>query len=130
MLISNWSSDVCSSDLRFALTSGSLAQADFLRSGRRVDTDRMNRNLASTRGLIVAEAVMMALAPHTGRQRAHDIVYAGCRRSADEDRPLFDVLVEMPEVFGPLGRERLVRLVEPANYVGIDRKSTRLNSSH
>ena len=32
-----------------------------------VDAARMAKNLAMTHGLIVAEAVMMGLAPHTGR---------------------------------------------------------------
>ena len=39
-----------------------------------VEPERMRRNLDLTGGLIVAEAVMMALAEHTGRQDAHDIV--------------------------------------------------------
>ena len=44
-----------------------------------VEPERMRRNLDLTGGLIVAEAVMMALAEHTGRQDAHDIVYGACR---------------------------------------------------
>ena len=61
------------------LTAGSLAQAQFMLSGLIVDQDAMKRNLHSTRGLIVAEAVMMGLAPALGRQHAHDEVYAACR---------------------------------------------------
>ncbi len=34
-------------------------------------TERMKHNLGITRGLIVAEAVMMSMAPFTGRQQAH-----------------------------------------------------------
>ncbi|MGQ9366433.1 class-II fumarase/aspartase family protein [Azospirillum sp. ST 5-10] len=102
----------------FALTSGGLAQAEFMLAGLRVDTGAMARNLASSRGLIVAESVMMALAPFTGRKEAHDLVYAGCRRAVEEDRALLDVLREMPEVCGPLGAGRLAELLEPAAYVG------------
>ena len=61
------------------LTAGSLAQAKFTLEGLVVDESRMRRNLDLTQGLIVAEAVMMGLAPHLGRQNAHDIVYAACR---------------------------------------------------
>ena len=50
------------------LTAGSLAQAQFMLSGLIVDQAAMKRNLDSTRGLIVAEAVMMGLAPALGRQ--------------------------------------------------------------
>ena len=61
----------------FVLTAGALHQAKFALGGLIVDEARMRQNLGMSRGLIVAEAVMMGLAPHVGRQQAHDIVYAG-----------------------------------------------------
>jgi 3-carboxy-cis,cis-muconate cycloisomerase len=39
----------------------------------------MLHNLGVSKGLIVAEAVMMQLAPSIGRQQAHDLVYDACR---------------------------------------------------
>ena len=53
----------------FIATSGALRQARFMLEGLIVDAGRMRRNLDLTGGLIVAEAVMMALAEHTGRGR-------------------------------------------------------------
>lgn len=47
----------------FVLTAGSLHQAKFALAGLIVDENKMNDNLALSRGLIVAEAVMMGLAP-------------------------------------------------------------------
>ncbi len=38
----------------------------------------MIENLDMSKGLIVGEAVMMGLAPHFGRNTAHDIVYEAC----------------------------------------------------
>lgn len=102
----------------FALTSGALFQASFTLSGLVVHPDRMLANVRISRGLIVAEAVMMALAPITGRQTAHDLVYAACRHAVETDRSLFDVLVEVQDVVVPLGRERLRSLTDPANYPG------------
>ncbi len=102
----------------FAITSGCLAQAEFMLGGLRVNPDNMMRNLNHSRGLIVAEAVMMALAPHTGRQEAHDIVYAGCRRAVEDNTSLFEVLRTMPEVAEPLGVEALRHLTDPTNYLG------------
>jgi 3-carboxy-cis,cis-muconate cycloisomerase len=83
-----------------------------------VDAGRMAKNLAMTHGLIVAEAVMMGLAPHTGRNEAHDLVYDACRVAIETDRPLLDVLLETPAVAGPLGAEKLRALTDPANYLG------------
>lgn len=102
----------------FALASGALVQASFMLSGLVVHPDRMLANLRLSKGLIVSEAVMMALAPITGRQTAHDLVYAACRHAVETDRSLFDVLVEVQDVVVPLGRERLRSLTDPANYLG------------
>ena len=65
----------------FILAAGALAQAKFMLEGLVVDPERMQRNLQATGGLIVAEAVMMGLAPHMGRQVAHDVVYDACREA-------------------------------------------------
>ena len=35
---------------------------------------------------------MMGLAPHLGRQQAHDVVYEACREALGQGRSLFDVL--------------------------------------
>jgi 3-carboxy-cis,cis-muconate cycloisomerase len=102
----------------FGYAGGALHQAEFMMGGLIVDPGRMAKNLGMTHGLIVAEAVMMGLAPHTGRNEAHDLVYDACRKAIESDRPLYDVLLETREVAGPLGPEALRRLTDPANYLG------------
>jgi 3-carboxy-cis,cis-muconate cycloisomerase len=103
----------------FILTAGSLAQAKFMLEGLVVDESRMRRNLDLSQGLIVAEAVMMGLAPHLGRQNAHDIVYAACREALGQGRSLLDVLKENPAVSGALAPDRLRALCDPAAYLGM-----------
>jgi len=100
------------------LAAGSLAQAQFMLSGLHVDQQAMARNLQSTRGLIVAEAVMMGLAPALGRQLAHDEVYAACRDVSDSGGALLDALLRRPAIASSLPRDRLAALCEPANYLG------------
>jgi 3-carboxy-cis,cis-muconate cycloisomerase len=102
----------------FMLTAGSLAQAKFMLEGLVVDEARMRKNLELTQGLIVAEAVMMGLAPYLGRQNAHDIVYEACRDALGQGRSLFDVLKSNPAVSGALSDDRLRVLCDPANYLG------------
>src|ERR1700761_1207574 len=102
----------------FGYAAGALHQSRFLLGGLILDPDRMSKNLGMTHGLIVAEAVMMGLAPFTGRNEAHDLVYDACRAAIESDRPLLDILLENPAVEGPLGRERLRALTDPANYLG------------
>jgi 3-carboxy-cis,cis-muconate cycloisomerase len=83
-----------------------------------VEPERMRRNLAITGGLIVAEAVMMALAKHTGRQHAHDLVYGACRSALENGATLLAELERLPEVTKHLKPPRLKELTEPANYLG------------
>ncbi|MGC2411709.1 MAG: adenylosuccinate lyase family protein, partial [Stellaceae bacterium] len=102
----------------FGYAAGALHQAEFMLGGLIVDPQRMAKNLGMTHGLIVAEAVMMGLAPHTGRTEAHDLVYDACRLAIESDRPLYEVLLETPAVAGPLGEASLRALTDPANYLG------------
>jgi len=102
----------------FILTAGSLAQAKFMLEGLIVDESRMRRNLDMTQGLIVAEAVMMGLAPHLGRQQAHDVVYDACRTALAQGSSLFDVLKANLAITSALPADRLHALCDPANYLG------------
>jgi len=102
----------------FGYAAGALHQSRFMLGGLIVDQVRMAKNLGMTHGLIVAEAVMMGLAPHTGRNEAHDLVYDACRMAIERNRPLLDVLLEIPAVSGPLGPDKLRALTDPANYLG------------
>jgi len=102
----------------FGYAAGAIHQARFMLGGLIVDPARMAKNLAMTHGLIVAEAVMMGLAPYTGRNEAHDLIYDACRAAIERDHPLLDVLLETPAVVDPLGSQKLRELTDPANYLG------------
>ena len=103
----------------FILTAGALHQAKFMLDGLIVDEQRMRRNLDMTSGLIVAEAVMMGLAPHLGRNEAHDVVYAACRIVNEQGGRLADVLAGMTQVSSRLDRQAIDGLTDPANYLGM-----------
>jgi 3-carboxy-cis,cis-muconate cycloisomerase len=102
----------------FILTGGALHQAKFMLAGLQVDEARMRKNLDMTHGLIVAEAVMMRLAPHLGRNEAHDIVYDACRVVAEKGGRLADALAAVPAVARHLDKAALEKLTDPANYLG------------
>ena len=106
----------------FILTGGALNQAKFMLGGLLVDEARMRKNLDMTHGLIVAEAVMMGLAPHLGRNEAHDVVYAACRAVADKGGSLAAALAKLPQVTQHLDREALAKLTDPSNYLGAARE--------
>ena len=102
----------------FIATSGALRQARFMLDGLIVEPARMRRNLDLTGGLIVAEAVMMALAEHTGRGAAHDLVYSACRAALEKGSTLLEELNRRPEVTRHLDGHRLAKLTDPVNYLG------------
>jgi len=102
----------------FILTAGALDQAIQMLDGLEVDKGRMLQNLNLTDGAIMAESVMMALAPLTGRGDAHDLIYDACRQAEKESKPLLDILAATPEVSGHLSRADLERAMDPAQYLG------------
>lgn len=103
----------------FILTAGALHQAKFALGGLIVDEARMRGNLGISRGLIVAEAVMMGLAPAMGRQQAHDVVYGACRTVNEHGGTLAEALAALPEVMRHVDRATIDRLTDPANYLGL-----------
>ena len=103
----------------FILTAGALHQAKFALGGLIVDIDQMRRNLGLSRGLIVAEAVMMGLAPAMGRQQAHDVVYDACRSVNETGGTLAEALAALPAVTAHFDRQAIDRLTDPANYLGL-----------
>jgi 3-carboxy-cis,cis-muconate cycloisomerase len=103
----------------FALSGGALHHARALLEGLEVDPARMRRNLDLTRGMISAEAVMMALAPFVGRQEAHHLVADACRKALAHDGHLLDALCAEPVVTAHLPPERLQALLDPENYTGL-----------
>ena len=103
----------------FVLTAGSLHQAKFALGGLIVDEKKMAKNLDISRGLIVAEAVMMGLAPDLGRQEAHDVVYDACRVANDKGMTLADALSADSRVSARIDRATIERLTSPKNYLGL-----------
>ncbi|MDQ4491568.1 adenylosuccinate lyase family protein [Sinomonas sp. ASV486] len=102
----------------FLLISSSLHQAEFMLSGLEVDADRMRANTRLTGGLIVAEAVMMAVAPALGRQRAHTVVYGACKAAIESRTTLEEQLLAEPILVEKLGAARIHGLCEPSGYLG------------
>ncbi|MBV8168434.1 MAG: 3-carboxy-cis,cis-muconate cycloisomerase [Alphaproteobacteria bacterium] len=101
------------------LTAGALATTADTIAGLEVDAARMRANIDMTDGLVLAEAVMMALAATLGRLEAHHLVEAARKRAVAERRHLRAVLADEPEVMAVLDAAALDRLFDPMNYLGV-----------
>ncbi|MCK9712917.1 3-carboxy-cis,cis-muconate cycloisomerase [Pseudomonas syringae pv. syringae] len=100
------------------LVSGSLQQALQVIPGLQVDAERMAINLQSTKGLVLAEAVSIALAQRIGRDAAHHLVEQCCRRAVEQGDHLRQVLGETPQISEQFSSDELDRLLDPAHYLG------------
>ena len=102
----------------FIISSACLSSAKYLLEGLEISVENMKDNMNKTNGLIVAESVMMSLAPHIGRQIAHDIVYECCRDSLKNKTPFIDALLSQASISNIFNRSKLLEIVDPANYLG------------
>ena len=101
----------------FLLTSGALRDAEQIASGLRINALRMRQNLDATHGLIYAESVSAALARGVGHATAHALVERACRRAAEGQHPLFEIVSADPEITAHLPPAELKSLFDPEPYV-------------
>ena len=116
------------------VTSGALAAIVDIAEGLQIDVVRMRGNLDATGGLIMAEAVTMALAEKIGKRDAHHLVEAASKKAVAGKKHLRDVLTEDPTLAANLSADKLTKLFEPMAYQGvsqalIDRLLASLNES-
>ncbi len=86
--------------------------------GLTVDGARMRANIEATNGVIFAERAMMLLGEKLGRDVAHKLLEEATRRSVTQDRHLYEVLGEMPEVSRHLDPATLQEIERPEEYLG------------
>ena len=104
------------------LVSGVLQQALLVVPGLEVDAARMRANLELTQGLVLAEAVSIALAQKIGRDAAHHLIEKCCKQAVREGVHLRAVLGANTEVSAQLSAAELDRLLDAAHYLGQARR--------
>lgn len=106
----------------FVIAGGAIENALAILDGLVVDEKRMAANLDLLDGLVMSEAVMMGLAPHIGRNQAHDVVYEACAKCADKGLTLREVLLADDRIGGRLSAAEIDAMLDPANYLGCARE--------
>jgi len=102
----------------FRFTSGAVESVYRAVDGLEVDPARMRANLDLTRGLILAEALMMALAPRLGRDQAYRLVQRASDRAAADGTPLSEVAASDEQIRGVLSPQEIARVFDPSAYMG------------
>src|SRR3954454_150606 len=104
------------------VTSGALAAIVDIAEGLEVDIDRMRTNLDATRGLIMAEAVTMALAEKIGKSDAHNLIEVASKKAVADKKHLRDVLIADPKIIAQLSADKITELFDPMAYQGVSQE--------
>jgi 3-carboxy-cis,cis-muconate cycloisomerase len=116
--LGGWQAEWDTLPVLFELAGGAVEQIRAVVAGMPVNAAAMRANLDLTRGLVLGEAVMLALGESIGRLDAHHLVEQASRRAVEDGRTLREALADMPEVTGHLDERALDALFDPGRYVG------------
>ena len=102
----------------FRFTAGAVQRVREALSGLKIDPARMRANLDLSGGLIMAESLAMALAPHVGRPEAQRLVRAACDQAMRSGEDLRQVALADTQVGSLLSPEEIDRALDPGEYLG------------
>jgi 3-carboxy-cis,cis-muconate cycloisomerase len=104
------------------LTLGSLERLLELLNGLVVNREAMRRNLDRTQGLLMAEAVSMAVSEKVGKTRAHSMVEEASRRAIAQRITLREAVEADDALMQQVRPDQLEDLFDPLHYLGDTRK--------
>jgi adenylosuccinate lyase len=87
-----------------------------------VHPDRALENLQASKGSVLSEAVMLALAQKVGKQTAHELVYDAAMRAHETGRSLREVVLETEAVRAQLPEETIETLFDYERQLGLCRE--------
>jgi 3-carboxy-cis,cis-muconate cycloisomerase len=116
--IGGWQAEWAAIPDLFCFTAGAIERVRGAVAGLQVDSARMKANLDLTGGLVMAESLTMALAPHIGRPEAQRIVKAICDRAITSGRSLQQTAQANEQVTALLSSEEIDQALDPSGYLG------------
>lgn len=103
----------------FLTLSGALKHSTFVLENLVVDQKKMFANLQLSGGLMMSEAVMMALAPKIGKQSAHELVSTLTAQSWESGTDLKSLLLADTSITSLLTHDEINEALNPLNYIGV-----------
>ena len=116
--LGGWQAEAPTLAALFEVMHGALLAMVEAMAGLVVDPTAMRRNLERLNGLVLAERLMLALAPRIGRNEAHHLVEELSARSAAENRHLRELALADPRVTAHLAPDAIEHLFDPSTYLG------------
>jgi adenylosuccinate lyase len=103
----------------FVLTDDILIKTAQVFSGLKVNKERMIANLESSKGMVMSEAVMLALVGKgIGRQDAHEVVRRASLAAEKQGKHLKDVLLKCKDVTRVMSAKELESIMDYSSYIG------------
>jgi 3-carboxy-cis,cis-muconate cycloisomerase len=102
----------------FRYTAGAAERVRSAVAGLHIDPARMRANLDLSGGLIMAEALTIALAAHAGRSEAQRMVKDVCSQAQAAGGTLHRAALDDPHIRAALSTEEIERALDPAGYLG------------
>ena len=113
------------------IAGGASHHAGAILGSLHVDPQRMEENLASDGGLVMAEHLALQLSRHAGRSTARAIVRRCSEDSIVRHVAFADIVREDPEVRSHLSEPEVLAALDPAGYLGsIDELIQRAQDAH
>lgn len=116
--VGGWQSEWATIPDLFRFTASSVEHVRLALSGLQIDSAHMRANLDLTHGLVMAESLTMALAPHLGRSEAYHIVQAACNKAIASNIDLRQAVLADEHVRAALSPEAIDKALDPAEYLG------------
>lgn len=116
--VGGWQAEWATVPNLFRFTSGAVKHVCDAIENLQVNSARMGANLDLTGGLIMAEALTMALAQKVGRPEAQRIVKAICKSSVRSGITLLQAALAETDVCSHLSPEEIDHALDPSNYLG------------
>jgi 3-carboxy-cis,cis-muconate cycloisomerase len=116
--LGGWQAEWIALPQLFLLASGAVMRTAEIAKGLEINPTQMRKNLDISHGLIMAEAVQMALAQKIGKPKAHKLIETASKRATKKKRDLFSAVLEIPEVVKLLPEKQLKNLFNPLAYLG------------
>lgn len=103
------------------LTDTMLNQAKLVLKGLTVKKENMRRNLDITQGLLMTEALMLALAQKTGKKETgFALVHRAAMEAFEKQQPFGAYIENFPEILKYFTRAEIQELLKPENYLGLN----------
>jgi len=116
--VGGWQAEWAAIPDPFRFAGGAVAHVAQAVAGLQVDAGRMRANVEQGGGLLMAEALTMAITPHLGRLEAQRVVQAACMRATDGGRSLRQAALEDARVRAVLSPVEIERALDPDDYLG------------